>query len=213
MSYKEMLDRIENAEDIVVGSKNQDAPSILDSIPWISRYDWANASRQLKEDAKWNAISRKTLLDSKALSRPHTEYGEFSISWPFIIEMGARIDTSAPVTIGVYFLMECGAAIIRHSHHIYSEIPMLLQSMAATLPSMPLNIGADVWLQRNSIVLPEVSEIHEGSILLAGSVLIQNTTCPHGIWGGNPATFIRIREPGIPVGENTQYAKEQQTSA
>jgi virginiamycin A acetyltransferase len=57
-----------------------------------------------------------------------------------------------------------------------------------------LNIGNDVWIGHNAIILPSVTEIGDGAVIGAGSVLNKNVP-PYAIMFGNPAKFIGYRFP------------------
>ena len=53
----------------------------------------------------------------------------------------------------------------------------------------PINIGSNVWIGMNSIILPGVT-VGEGSIIAAGSIVTKDVM-PHTIVGGNPAKLIK----------------------
>ena len=55
---------------------------------------------------------------------------------------------------------------------------------------MHLEIGNDVWIGDNAIILPSVSSIGDGAIVAAGAVVSKNIP-PYEIWGGVPARCIR----------------------
>jgi acetyltransferase-like isoleucine patch superfamily enzyme len=52
-------------------------------------------------------------------------------------------------------------------------------------------IGRDVWIGANSVLLDGVV-IGEGAVIAAGSV-VRGTVPPFGIFGGNPARFLKWR--------------------
>lgn len=52
-------------------------------------------------------------------------------------------------------------------------------------------IGNDVWIGRESIIMPGV-KIGDGAIVAAYSVVVKDVP-PYGVVGGNPATFIKYR--------------------
>ncbi|WP_300286554.1 CatB-related O-acetyltransferase [uncultured Alistipes sp.] len=56
----------------------------------------------------------------------------------------------------------------------------------------PLEIGHDVWIGANAIVLPGVSRIGDGAVIGAGSVVTKDVE-PYEIVVGNPARPIRKR--------------------
>lgn len=63
-----------------------------------------------------------------------------------------------------------------------------------TIPRGRICIGHDVWIGRNAIVLPKVTEIGNGAVIGSGSVVTRNVP-PYAIIGGNPAKIIRYRFP------------------
>ena len=56
----------------------------------------------------------------------------------------------------------------------------------------PLEIGHDVWIGANAIILPGVSRIGNGAVIGAGSVVTKDVG-PYEIVAGNPARAIRMR--------------------
>lgn len=55
-----------------------------------------------------------------------------------------------------------------------------------------LEIGNDVWIGANVILLPECKSIGDGAIIAAGAVVTKDVP-PYEIWGGVPARCIRHR--------------------
>lgn len=51
-------------------------------------------------------------------------------------------------------------------------------------------VGHDVWIGRNSVILPKCKKIGNGAIIGAGSVVTHNVE-PYSIVAGNPAREIR----------------------
>lgn len=56
----------------------------------------------------------------------------------------------------------------------------------------PLEIGNDVWLGHNSIIMPHVTCIGDGSVVAAGAVVNKNVP-PYAVVVGNPARIVRYR--------------------
>ena len=52
-------------------------------------------------------------------------------------------------------------------------------------------VGNDVWIGRNSVILPGV-HIGDGAIIAAQSVVTRDVP-PYTVWGGNPARFLKER--------------------
>lgn len=55
----------------------------------------------------------------------------------------------------------------------------------------PVNIGNDVWIGQNVVILPGVT-IHDGAVLAAGAVVTHDVP-PYTIVGGVPAKTIKKR--------------------
>jgi acetyltransferase-like isoleucine patch superfamily enzyme len=56
----------------------------------------------------------------------------------------------------------------------------------------PINIGHDVWIGDETIILPKVMKIGNGSIIGAGSVVTKDVP-PYAVVAGNPAKLIKMR--------------------
>lgn len=58
----------------------------------------------------------------------------------------------------------------------------------------PLEVGNDVWLGHNSIIMPDVASIGDGAVVAAGAV-VAKTVPPYAVVVGNPARVVRYRFP------------------
>ncbi|MBN1123704.1 MAG: CatB-related O-acetyltransferase [Sedimentisphaerales bacterium] len=58
----------------------------------------------------------------------------------------------------------------------------------------PLVIGNDVWIGRNVVILPHVTEIGDGVVIGANSVVSRNLP-PYAVALGHPARIVRYRFP------------------
>ncbi len=56
----------------------------------------------------------------------------------------------------------------------------------------PLEIGNDVWIGANAVVLPEVNRIGDGAIIGAGAVVHRDVP-PYAVMLGNPARVVKYR--------------------
>mgnify|MGYP001442221479 CR=1 FL=1 len=181
---------------------------------FIYEIDWKDFHLKLMGESGQREKNEKYIIDNNILYRPHEEMGEFGAIWPFTIAQTARIDITSPVHISAYFMMNDNAVILRHEHPTYRIIPLIMQALTKTITKEDLIIESDVWLQRNVVVMPKVTRIHKGSIILVGSILTKNTDRENGIWGGNPARFIRLRGEVEPydtdyIDKSINYADEE----
>lgn len=85
-------------------------------------------------------------------------------------------------------LIASGVRFIDHDHGIDKKTLMRMQ----ICPSLPIEIGEDVWIGVNAIILKGVS-IGNGAIIAAGAVINKNIS-PYEIWGGIPAKKIGERK-------------------
>ena len=57
---------------------------------------------------------------------------------------------------------------------------------------IPLNIGNDVWVGHNAIIMPHVREIGDGAVIGAGTVVNKDVP-PYAVVVGNPGRVVRFR--------------------
>jgi virginiamycin A acetyltransferase len=61
-----------------------------------------------------------------------------------------------------------------------------------TVEAIPLEIGHDVWLGSNVVILPTVKSIGTGAVIAAGSIVNKDVP-PYAVVVGNPARIVRYR--------------------
>jgi acetyltransferase-like isoleucine patch superfamily enzyme len=118
--------------------------------------------------------------------------GKFEFTGPLLAENGPEtiyIDNSGDITIGRGVSIGRGVCILTHEHFHDKYIP--IQTAEADVYS--LEIGDDVMLGMNAMILPQVRKIGKGAVIGAGSVLTKDVG-EYEIWAGNPAKYIRTRE-------------------
>jgi virginiamycin A acetyltransferase len=59
---------------------------------------------------------------------------------------------------------------------------------------IPLEIGNDVWIGHNAIIMPNVKTVGDGAIIAAGAVVNKDVP-PYGVVVGNPGRVVRFRFP------------------
>jgi acetyltransferase-like isoleucine patch superfamily enzyme len=94
------------------------------------------------------------------------------------------------VCIGDYVMIAPNVSIYSTTH-IYKNVqePMVLNGLTEC---QKVVIKDDVWIGRNSIILPGI-KIGRGSIIGANSVVTQNVE-DYSVYGGVPARFIKKRK-------------------
>ena len=91
-----------------------------------------------------------------------------------------------------------------HPLHLFSTSPLfyrknnalqvqLVENNPAIIEYKPINIGSDVWIGANAIVMDGVN-IGHGAVIAAGAVVTKDIP-PYAIAGGIPATIIKYRFP------------------
>jgi acetyltransferase-like isoleucine patch superfamily enzyme len=78
------------------------------------------------------------------------------------------------------------------SMHPYFYNPALGFVASDMISSTQLTIGHDVWIGLNAIVLPRVTQIGNGAVIAAGSVVTTDVP-PYAVMAGNPARLIKHR--------------------
>lgn len=92
--------------------------------------------------------------------------------------------------IGDHVMIAPNVAILNESHrHDSLSVPMIMQP---TTGKENPQIGNDVWIGRNAIILPGI-KIGEGSIVGAGAVVTKDVP-PYSIVGGIPAKVLKSRK-------------------
>lgn len=79
----------------------------------------------------------------------------------------------------------------RKSTHGYFHSPSLGYA-DALVEYTHLEIGNDVWMGHNSVVMPSVSSIGDGAVVGAGAVVFKDVP-PYAVVVGNPARVVRYR--------------------
>jgi acetyltransferase-like isoleucine patch superfamily enzyme len=101
--------------------------------------------------------------------------------------------------IGRYCSIARGARILNHNHPggfkstsgIFFN-PHFGLCDHSLVEFNPLEIGNDVWIGANAVVLPEVNRIGDGAIIGAGAVVSRDVP-PYAVVLGNPARVIKYR--------------------
>jgi len=80
------------------------------------------------------------------------------------------------------------------SMHAFFFNPALKYCDEDRIEYVPLEIGNDVWIGHNAIIMPHVKTIGDGAVVGAGAV-VHNNVPPYGVVVGNPARVVRYRFP------------------
>jgi acetyltransferase-like isoleucine patch superfamily enzyme len=105
----------------------------------------------------------------------------------------------AKTKIGRYCSIAYGVRIVNHNHPLSFKgtsglffNPELGLCDRWLVEHNPLEIGNDVWIGVNAVILPEVSRIGDGAVVGAGAVVNRDVP-PYAVVLGNPARVVKYR--------------------
>ena len=126
-------------------------------------------------------ITKKTIFNSPALCKSNVKVGNFCSIGPGVIMLiHAEHPTNLATTFPLRTLMYPGMG--RRNVSGCSNLDAF---------SGPIEIGHDVWIGQNALILSGLS-IGTGAIVAAGSIVTKDVP-PYGIVAGNPAKLVRFR--------------------
>jgi virginiamycin A acetyltransferase len=103
--------------------------------------------------------------------------------------------------IGRYCSIASGVRIINHNHPLAFKgtsglffNPLFGVSERWLIEHRPLEVGNDVWIGANAVIMPEVNRIGDGAVIGAGAVVNRDIP-PYAVVLGNPARVIKFRFP------------------
>ncbi|MGG6231755.1 acyltransferase [Tenacibaculum sp. SDUM215027] len=139
---------------------------------------------------KFYKASKMYVADRVTISTAHyNKKAYFKCNGQVNIGTDVYIDYSGGVEIFDKVAISEGAKIFTHNHSIHDGAK---DWMINPIKFSSLSIGDYTWIGANSIVLPSVTKIAEGTVLAAGAVLTKDTE-PYGVYAGNPAVKITHR--------------------
>ena len=107
----------------------------------------------------------------------------------------------AKTKIGRYTSIASGVRVVNHNHPLsFKGTSGLFFNPALGLCDQwlvdhhPLEIGNDVWIGANAVIMPEVSRIGDGAVIGAGAVVNRDVP-PYAVVLGNPARVVKYRFP------------------
>lgn len=107
----------------------------------------------------------------------------------------------AKTTIGRYTSIAGGVRVVNHNHPLSFKgtsglffNPALGLCEKWLVDHNPLEIGNDVWIGANAVIMPEVSRIGDGAVIGAGAVVSRDVP-PYAVVLGNPARVVKYRFP------------------
>lgn len=102
-------------------------------------------------------------------------------------------------TVGRYCSIAADVRTFNRNHpmnfkstHAFFFNPALKRTPEDLVKYTPLKIGNDVWIGHGVIILPNVTEIGDGAVIGAGSVVSKNIP-PYAVAVGHPVRIVRYR--------------------
>lgn len=123
----------------------------------------------------------------------NTTLGEYSYVSQFSVVNAATIGRFCSIAHGVFIgLWEHDTDVTTHSFHLYETSGGFVRGFTDyKKDAIKTNIGHDVWIGANSVVLKGLT-IGTGAIIGAGAVVTRDVP-PYAIVVGNPAKLLRYR--------------------
>jgi len=121
------------------------------------------------------------------IQRTHGLEGKISIGDRVLLARHVSIDYSGEVVIEDDVWISEGASIHSHIHELTSD---RITKLKGTILPTKIVLRKGCWIGAHAIVLPQVEEIGENSVIGAGSVVTRKVP-PNVIVAGNPARIIR----------------------
>ena len=144
--------------------------------------------RGVRIDRPWLAsLGPRCVLQSDVWLNILSDSAKLDIGASTFLGRGVEIEVSQRVRIGTGRLIAPGVYITDHNHAMAIDSPMFEQPCIAE----DVEIGDDVWIGANAVILPGV-KIGNGVVIGAGAVVTRSVV-ERAIVAGVPARVIRCR--------------------
>jgi acetyltransferase-like isoleucine patch superfamily enzyme len=134
----------------------------------------------------------KTIFPHKSVAMGTLTVGENSS-----LGQGVVIDCTGDVRIGKNTIIGADTQIFTHSHVLYEGVCEDIIN-EKRIRVQPLEIGDNVVMAMEIMILGQVEHIGDNAIIGARSLLTKNVG-PSEIWAGNPARKVGVRDPAKTV--------------
>ncbi len=136
----------------------------------------------------FSKTAREILAKYHGVSIGKYSYGCFS---PRKIPPGTRIGRYCSFA-GNVVILNGNHPLGHKSLHPFFYNPIFGYVKELKIERTSLCIGNDVWIGENAVILPSVTEIGNGAVVGAGSVVTKNVP-PFAVVAGNPARLLKYR--------------------
>ena len=158
-------------------------------------YDRLKKNRFLRKIYK-SRLFQKSIFTSDNVKMKGVEIGEFSYGTPSIMKLTdkytLKIGKFCSIAKGVQIIMDGNHRADWISTYPFGEIfPDVSKNPGHPMGKGNMEIGNDVWIGQNAIILPGVN-VGDGAVIAAGAIVVKNVD-DYEIVGGNPAKHIKYR--------------------
>lgn len=136
---------------------------------------------------------------SKTLRKIYKDYYDVDVGMYTHGGCFVRYNVARHTTIGRYCSISRQVKMFTVDHptkfkstHAFFFNPALKFCDRYLVDSIPLKVGNDVWIGEYAVILSHVTEVGDGAVIGAGTVVNKNVP-PYAIVLGNPARVVRYR--------------------
>lgn len=141
----------------------------------------------------FNGTSENVIKQTIKLPHPLTNIGKLRYGEYCYISPTAQLDLSGDIILGNYVIISHYVKIFTHEHNVKSKKKIILADEEYGVKYSNLIIGDDVYVGIHAIITEKVTNIPDGVVIGAGSLLTKNPN-PYEIWAGVPAKKIGERQ-------------------
>ena len=141
---------------------------------------------------KYKGTSEEMVRKTIRVGHPETRIGSVTYGKHVSIRNSVVLDIVGDISIGDYVIFSDNVSILTHDHRLKGDNLIMETDEEEGVTWASKTIGSDVYFGLNSIVTMKVTNIPDGVVIGAGSVLTKNPGA-YEIWAGNPAKKVGDR--------------------
>ena len=143
--------------------------------------------------SSYKGTSIEQMEEVVMISHPYSNIGNLTYGKHVSIRKTITLDMVADITIGNFVVFSDNVSILTHDHNVKTKEIILVEDEKKGVSYSPITIGNDVYFGLNAVITKNVTNIPDGVIIGAQSILTKNPG-PYEIWAGNPAKKIGERK-------------------
>lgn len=155
--------------------------------------DIIKSSEEDFEFTKYKGTSIDAIRSVAKIYHPETRVGKLIFGKHISVRNTIELDMVGDIEIGDYVIFSDYVRIFTHDHNVKTRKIILQADEEEGVDWSSIKIGSDVYFGINAIITKSVSEIPDGVIVGANSVLTKNPGA-YEIWAGTPAKKIGERQ-------------------